>query len=212
LRCSVNKSGRATQRQWPIRRDCPIIVARETSKAAQKNSIARNGFEMGKNEEHFQQLEALTPALRRLARALASGAGVAAADELVQAALQRIGGQIRARELKPADAAQTRFFAYAALVDVAGRQLRGAPPQPTGSRHPEIVHGLADLPYDERATLMLVALEGFNYEDAAKLTGASLDQAMARLMRARAALTALGRPSTPQEGARRAASHLRVVK
>jgi DNA-directed RNA polymerase specialized sigma24 family protein len=167
---------------------------------------------MGKSEEHFQILEALTPALRRLARGLAAGAGVAAADELVQAALQRVGGQIRGRELRPADGGQTRFFAYAALVDVAGRKLRGAPSSPALARQSEVVHSLAELPYDERATLLLVALEGFNYDEAARLTGASQDQALARLMRARASLAALGRPSAPQEGGRRAASHLRVVK
>lgn len=189
-----------------------LFRGNDWGRAQKQFKKARNGFRMGKSEEHFQFLEALTPALRRLARALAAGAGAAAADELVQAALQRVGGRLRAKELRPADGEQTRFHAYAALIEVAGRQLRGAAPTQPTARHAEIVHGLAELPYDERATLLLIGLEGFSYDAAARLTESSRDQAVARLMRARASLTALGRPSTPQEGARRANGHLRVVK
>jgi RNA polymerase sigma-70 factor (ECF subfamily) len=170
---------------------------------------------MGKREDFLQALDAATPALRRYARALCAGAGAgpAAADDLVQAALERAGARIRAKDMRPANDGEARFSAYAALTELAGRELRGAAPARPSPRLPAIVHGLADLPFDERAALLLVALEGFGYDDAARVTGASREATLARLMRARAALAGLElRPLAPSDGARRAPAHLRVVK
>ncbi len=166
---------------------------------------------MGRRADIIAGLGGATPALRRYARALCAGAGPAVADDLVQSALQSVGARIRAKELRPGDLAEARIEAYAALVSLAQRKLANAPrPAP---RHPPIVHGLADLAFDERAMLLLVSLEGFGYDASARIVGASRETALARLMRARAGLGAEGlRPVAPSDGSRRAVSHLRIVK
>jgi RNA polymerase sigma-70 factor (ECF subfamily) len=166
---------------------------------------------MGRRSDIIAGLGGATPALRRYARALCAGAGQAVADELLLSALQSVGARIRARELRPADLAEARIETYATLVALAEKKLAGAPGP--ASRHPPIVHGLASLGFDERAVLLLVSLEGFGYDAAARIVGATRDIALARLMRARAGLGAEGlRPVAPLDGGRRAASHLRVVK
>lgn len=166
---------------------------------------------MGRRADIIVGLGGATPALRRYARALCAGAGPAVADDLVQSALQTVGARIRARELRPADVAEARIEAYAALVALAERKLAAA--TRPASRHPPIVHGLADLAFEERAMLLLVSLEGFGYDASARIVGAPRETALARLMRARGALGAEGlRPVAPSDGSRRVASHLRVVK
>lgn len=166
---------------------------------------------MGRRADIVAELGGATPALRRYARALCAGAGPAIADDLVQSALQSVGARIRARELRPADLAEARIEAYAALVGLAQKKLANAPGP--AARHPPVVHGLASLCFDERAMLLLVSLEGFGYDASARIVGATRETALARLMRARGALGADGlRPVAPLEGGRRAASHLRVVK
>ncbi|MGE0196113.1 MAG: sigma factor-like helix-turn-helix DNA-binding protein [Methylocystis sp.] len=166
---------------------------------------------MGRRTDMIAGLGGATPALRRFARALCAGAGPAVADDLVQNALQSVGARIRARELRPADPAEARIETYATLVALAQKKLADAPGP--ASRHPPIVHGLASLAFDERAMLLLVSLEGFGYDAAARIIGASREAALARLMRARAALGAEGlRPVASSESGRRAVSHLRVVK
>ncbi|MGJ0395032.1 MAG: sigma factor-like helix-turn-helix DNA-binding protein [Methylocystis sp.] len=166
---------------------------------------------MGRRSDIIAGLGGATPALRRYARALCAGAGQAVADDLLQSALQSVGARIRSRDLRPADLAEARIETYATLVAFAEKKLAGAPGP--ASRHPPIVHGLAGLGFDERAVLLLVSLEGFGYDAAARIVGATRETALARLMRARAALGAEGlRPVAPLEGGRRAASHLRVVK
>lgn len=165
---------------------------------------------MSKKAEILEGLGGLAPALRRYARALAAGAGGGLADEWVQSALQGVGARIRSRELRPADLAETRLEAYATLTAIAGkrrnRSRAGAAPQ-----HPPIVQGLAELDFDQRAALLLVSLEGMGYDVAARVLGISREGLLERVMRARAALGA--ETLTPAEpGARRAATHLRVVK
>ncbi|WP_363350237.1 sigma factor-like helix-turn-helix DNA-binding protein [Methylocystis echinoides] len=159
----------------------------------------------------LEGLGGVVPALRRYARALCAGAGQALSDELVQSALQSVGARIRARELRPADLDEARVEAYAALTAMATKRLAAAPR--TAPRQPPIVQGLAELSLDDRAALLLVALEGFGYDAAARIVGAPRETLLARLTRARAALAADGlRPPSVDTGARRAAAHLRVVK
>jgi len=186
----------------------------ETDKAARDNAKSKRDERiMGRRDDFFQTLEALTPTLRRYARALFAGAGLAAADDLVQTALQLVALQIRAKQFRPRDANAARLRAYEVLTDLAGRKMReGATTRPS-SRYPAVVHGLSELPHDERATLLLVALEGLAYDDAARILGVTRDVTLARLTRARAALAGLDlRPPAPAEGTRRATGHLRVVK
>lgn len=168
---------------------------------------------MGKPDDFYVTLERLTPGLRRYARALATGGANDAADDLVQAALRIALEETLPEETRPRDSGDVRIRLYVVLTHVAQRKLRGGTSCRPSLRQPAIMHGLADLAFEERQTLLLVALEGFTYDEVAKITGAERPAVLMRLMRARAALTALDhRPSAGAEGARRAASHLRVVK
>lgn len=151
----------------------------------------------------------MAPALRRYARALAAGASPSLADDLVQSALQGVGTRIRNRELRPADLAEARVEAYAVLTALAAKRF--ARSRPAAPHHPPIVQGLAELEFDQRAALLLVSLEGLGYDAAAHVLGASRETLLARLMRARAAL-GVERLLPAEPGARRAATHLRVVK
>jgi hypothetical protein len=157
----------------------------------------------------LEGLGGIVPALRRYSRALAAGAGHALADDLVQGALQNVGARIRARELRPADLAEARLEAYAALTALAAKRL--GPAARPAPRHPAIVQALAELPFEDRAALLLVSLEGLGYDAAARVLATSREALLTRLMRARAAL-ALDGAHSPDAGARRQVSHLRVVK
>lgn len=167
---------------------------------------------MGQKEDLFLHLEAATPALRRYARALCVCMGAAAADDLVQTAIDRVASRIRARELRCAEAA--RVAAYQLLTALAREKLSGHPEPGVPARRSALVRGLADLPFEERAALLLVVLEGLSYEATAQVILAPREAVVMRLMRARAALAPLDlHPSSaPHDGVRRGGAHLRVVK
>lgn len=161
-------------------------------------------------------LEALTPGLRRYARALSAGETPSVADDLVLEALQSVRAM---HESENSDAefstepAHLRMRLYAALTRVAERKLRAATSVGPSLRHPVIVHGLADLRFEDREALLLVVLEGFDYDAASRVLGVDRDILISRLMRARARLAAFdNQPSAPSDGARRAPLHLRVIK
>ncbi len=170
-----------------------------------------NGPDMSRKAGILEGLGGVVPALRRYARALVAGAGQALSDELVQGALQSVGARIRARELRPADLDEARIEAYAALTAMASKRL-GHSPRPA-PRDPPIVQSLAELAFDDRAALLLVSLEGFGYDVAARIVGAPRGALIARLQRARATFAVDGlRTPSADNGGRRAAAHLRVVK
>jgi DNA-directed RNA polymerase specialized sigma24 family protein len=85
-----------------------------------------------------------------------------------------------------------------------------------GSRREAISKALDVLATEEREALLLVVLEGFNYQEAAEIIGAPKATLVARLMRARGALAAAqgvdprSRPAFSAQ--QRSAGHLRVVK
>lgn len=169
------------------------------------------GRTMGTSEDFDDTLEKLTPGLRRYARALLAGAANDAADELVHAALQTTADE--ARSEAPRSAVDIRIDLYIALTNAALRKLRSGATFRPSLRHPAIMHRLADLPFEERETLLLVALEGFTYEEVARITRTDRPVVLMRLMRARTALTALDRHPTPgAESGQRSTSHLRIVK
>lgn len=170
-----------------------------------------------------EAIETLTPGLRRYARAL-TGLGNGA-DELVQATLMRTLEEERRwrdDELKPrVYATLTQLNRQRQRAQAVRRQGeapagRGGAPIRPGSRREAISKLLEMLATEEREALLLVALEGFSYQEAAEIIGAPKATLIARLMRARAALAAAqgldprSRPvhTTPQRGA----GHLRVVK
>jgi DNA-directed RNA polymerase specialized sigma24 family protein len=167
---------------------------------------------MSRKEDFFQTLEASTPALRRYARALLVGASAGETDDLVHAALGAIAKRLRSKELQPADASEARLAAYASLNDFALRHARAF--SPVADPHKSaIAQSLAELPLDERMTLLLVALEGFSYDDAGRILQSTRETMVTRLSRARAALASMEiKALAVSDGPRRVGAHLRLVK
>jgi DNA-directed RNA polymerase specialized sigma24 family protein len=171
-----------------------------------------------------EAIEALTPGLRRYARAL-TGPGTGA-DEMVQATLMRtLEEERRWRD----DELKTRV--YATLTQINRQRQRtqavrrqgeavqgrgGAIAGKPGSRREAVSKALDGLAAEEREALLLIVVEGFNYQDAAEIIGAPKATLLARLMRARAALAAAQgldpRSRTDLSAPQRTAGHLRLVK
>ena len=178
-----------------------------------------------------EDLNALTPRLRRYARALMSGdpGGCERADDLVHATLIRALGS---RNLGLHADLVIRLYATLTQMhrDIAGapngRMPRGssvafgtrtgANPASSVVRQSKLAMGLMSLALEEREALLLVALESFDYDEAARILHVTKTVLLARLTRGRLALeTQLqvlpGAPRT-MEPERRHASHLRLVK
>lgn len=159
------------------------------------------------------EIEALTPGLRRYARGLTGAAEVA--DDLVQDALL---SALCSTGLGRGEALKRRLYAIvtdfnrmraAALpdpdfYDETARSVvslfapRPADPEP---REPD---PLAAMTLAEREAVLLVAVEGFAYAEAADIVGASPAALIGRLARAR------GEPR-PDVGAGFGHRHLRIV-
>lgn len=138
-------------------------------------------------------VEATIPALRRYARALTRDADIA--DDLVQDTLVRalrseklfLGGDLRA-------------WLYTILTNLNRNRRRSLARQPaitelhdvtadasgTEAEGRDISRALATLVEDQRAVLLLVALEGLSYRDVAEIQGVPIGTVMSRLARARA--------------------------
>src|SRR5579863_1099446 len=148
------------------------------------------------------QLIAVLPRLRRFARGLAGAASDA--DDLVQAACERALArehqfqegtrfdswmfrivqtiwidQLRARDVRKedGDVAEDRLGSDAAVRGVEARLALA-----------EVRNAVERLPPDQRATLMLVTVEGLSYKEAAAVAGVPVGTIMSRLARARIAL------------------------
>lgn len=141
-------------------------------------------------------LEPLIPALRRFARALSRNAETA--DDLVQDTLVRA---LRAEHLFHGGDLRTWLFTILLNLDrnrrrgLSRRPLLavvedvdppGAPTSDGTSR--DIERGLALLPPEQREVLLLVALEGMSYREAADVQGVPIGTVMSRLSRARSTL------------------------
>jgi RNA polymerase sigma-70 factor (ECF subfamily) len=148
------------------------------------------------------ELVALLPRLRRFARGLTGSA--AEADDLVQAACERALArshqfqagtrfdswmfrivqtiwidQLRARDVRKedGDVAEERLGSDAPVRRVEARIALA-----------EVRLAVDRLPPDQRATLMLVTVEGLSYKEAAAVAGVPVGTIMSRLARARIAL------------------------
>src|SRR5204863_4162046 len=148
------------------------------------------------------QLIAVLPRLRRFARGLAGSASEA--DDLVQAACERALArqhqfqegtrfdswmfrivqtiwidQLRARDVRKEDAeiAEERLGTDEPMRRVEARIALG-----------EVRRAVDRLPAEQRATLMLVTVEGLSYKEAAGVAGVPIGTIMSRLARARIAL------------------------
>ncbi|KKC41064.1 RNA polymerase sigma factor [Devosia epidermidihirudinis] len=166
--------------------------------------------------DFLDQVEACVPALRRYARALTRNADLA--DDLVQDCLERA---ISRRGLFRPNG-PIRAWLYTILLNIHRNGLRAArrhgetvdldsvPEPSTPASQPghlalaEMVRAIDTLPLEQKEALLLVALEGLAYQEAADILAVPLGTLMSRLARARASLrVATGTPAEP---------HLRTVK
>lgn len=150
-----------------------------------------------------QQVIEQLPALRRYARVLTGDAW--AADDLVQDTLERAcdkwvlwrtGTNLRAwlftlmHRLYLNQLRSQPALAPLSMEDVqAEEHLPGAPGMPDDTL--DLQRCLLRLPAEQRAVLLLVALEGMGYEETARILGIPAGTVMSRLSRARTRLRAL---------------------
>ncbi len=167
-----------------------------------------------------EDLNALTPRLRRYARALATGGAGSSevADDVVHATLMRAIGS---RHLGlPADRIVRIYATVTQLhreVAASGRQAlvvgvgRSSPPSlaPPAARSTKMAAALMNLPLEDREALLLVVVESFDYGDAARILRISRGQLLSRLTQARTAFDK--QFGTRPDPAPRARAHLRLV-
>ena len=149
-------------------------------------------------KDMLAQVEPLIPALRRYARALMRNR--AAADDLVQDCLeravsrwhQRRDGSVRAWLFTILhNLAVTQFRQAAArgrhmpIDDASEQELVSAAAQEQGLIFQDVLGKLAKLPEEQRAVLLLVAVEDLSYADAATVLNVPVGTVMSRLSRAR---------------------------
>ncbi|WP_028006659.1 sigma-70 family RNA polymerase sigma factor [Solimonas flava] len=144
------------------------------------------------------ELRELLPALRRFALGLARDAGDA--DDLVQACLERALSRWRTR--RPDGELRAWLFSilYRQFVDAQRRSRRWrrvfepyvgdepgalAPSAEDTVLAQDALAALGRLPAEQRALLLMVAVEGLAYQEAADALGVPIGTVMSRLSRAR---------------------------
>src|ERR1700680_2318387 len=154
----------------------------------------RRGSRRGGLSGFAKDLEATIPALRRYARALTRDAEIA--DDLVQDTLVRA---LRSQHLF--HGGEMRSWLYTILANLNRNRLRALGRRPAlfaleendapdmsgpqaGAR--DIERALASLVEEQRATLLLIVLEGLSYREVAEVQGVPIGTVMSRLARARA--------------------------
>ena len=167
--------------------------------------------------DFLDQIEACVPALRRYARALTRDADLA--DDLVQDCLERAisrrglfrpAGPMRAwlftilLNLYRNGLRNTRRRGTTVALDAMPVEPATPAPQPGHIALAEMARAIETLPTEQKEALLLIALEGLGYAEAAAILGIPQGTLMSRLGRARAALRAMtGGTGGP---------HLRTVK
>ena len=147
------------------------------------------------------------PGLRRYARVLTGDAW--AADDLVQDTLERACS----KWLLWRTGTDLRAWLFTLMHNLYLNQRRGAPVLTSvdiddikdhvpGAPHPsdealDLQRCLQRLPAEQRAVLLLVAMEDMSYEDTARVLAIPLGTVMSRLSRARTRLRGLMEPTTP---------------
>jgi len=147
-------------------------------------------------------LEEHIPQLRNFARALVRG-DQDRADDLLQDSLvralsgwrgRRCNGNLRAwlykilynRFVTDQRRRQIRQICYPSLTEAMENDLPGADGgQETLLAYRDLRRGLASLPDDQRAVLLLITVEDFSYEEAARILRIPIGTVMSRLSRAR---------------------------
>lgn len=144
------------------------------------------------------QVEPLIPALRRYARALMRNR--ANADDLVQDCLeravsrwhQRRDGNVRSWLFAILHNLATDRFRQASsrgrhvsLEEAGECEFQGSAVQEHRLMYLDVLDKLAKLPEEQRAVLLLVAVEDLSYAEAAKVLNVPIGTVMSRLSRAR---------------------------
>ncbi|HSV60229.1 MAG TPA: sigma-70 family RNA polymerase sigma factor [Variovorax sp.] len=150
---------------------------------------------------------ACIPALRRYARALTGDAW--AADDLVQDTLERacakwrlwrVGSDLRAwlfTIMHNVHLNQVRVASPRALVDIDELAQELKAPQTEPGLMLDLQRCLLQLPQEQRAVLLLAALEDFSYDEIARVLGIPAGTVMSRLSRARVRLAELMEGQAP---------------
>ena len=145
----------------------------------------------------LRKLEETIPALRRYAWALLRNASDA--DDLVQdcllRAIDRLDTLRTDAELRPwmftimhnlyVSRWRRKRLQAEVVTDDAEADLAMSPAQPASTEVRDVLRGLAMLPDDQRQVLLLVAVEGFQYDEVAKMLDVPIGTVMSRLSRAR---------------------------
>ncbi|SMG00556.1 RNA polymerase sigma-54 factor RpoN [Burkholderia singularis] len=158
-----------------------------------------------------EQLRELLPRLRRFALWLTRD--VHSADDLVQASLERALSRWSQRRDDTALRSWLFTILYRQFLDARRRAKRHAwllgrlheddePQWPSAEREASaraMLTAFGRLCDEQRSLLLLVAVEGFSYQEVADLLGVPIGTVMSRLSRARQALRGLcdGEPSAP---------------
>lgn len=166
-------------------------------------------------EEMTQLVEPQIPALRRYARMLTSD--MSAADDLVQDCLERA---LTRWHLRRTDT-DVRPWLFTILHNIAVNYFRSLSrrgvvvpldeqidtihQQPALQEdalfHEELLEAVDRLPVEQRSVLLLIAVEGLGYAEAATTLAIPIGTVMSRLFRARERLLAMGanegRPAKP---------------
>jgi len=148
------------------------------------------------------QLIAVLPRLRRFARGLTGTA--TEADDLVQAACERaLAREHQFQEGTRFDSWMFRIVQTIWIDQIRARDVRredgDIAEERLGTDEPErriearlaldeVRRAIDRLPADQRATLMLVTVDGLSYKEAAEVAGVPVGTIMSRLARARVAL------------------------
>ncbi|MDE3121950.1 MAG: sigma-70 family RNA polymerase sigma factor [Paracoccaceae bacterium] len=158
----------------------------------------------------LDEIETAIPALRRYAHALERDRD--AADDLVQDTLERA----LSRRAQWRGEGSVRAWLFGILQNRYRDTLRRAGPRlvtvedlATEPARPgaqegqmalrEVHDAMGRLPADQRAALLLVALEGMSFDEAARVLGLPRGTLMSRLARARAALRGLTGRDEPRK-------------
>lgn len=170
-------------------------------------------------------LNAMTPRLRRYARALATGHAAVSerADELVHVTLMRALG---ARTI--GSSADLAIRLYATVTQLHREvMMAGTPALAAGAGRPSLVSNdvnfpqaarqtklsaaLLNLSLEEREALLLVSLEGFDHGEAARILRISRIMLLNRLTQARQSLERHLQAQPAERQRNRAVPHLRLV-
>lgn len=157
-------------------------------------------------DDREKRIELVVPALRRFAWSLTRDAD--RGDDLVQDCLERALGAWHRRR----DETALRAWLFAILYNLhcSGRRRSASRSRllgevfhlrdeatPAGAQEAavycaQILTQLHALPEEQRAVLLLVGVEGFGYEEAARALGVPVGTVMSRLSRGRDRLRSLG--------------------